>query len=389
MMLSTPLTMRIVIPKESDPAETRAAATPSTVSRLIKLGASVAVEAGLGVRAGFVDQGYAQAGAEIVPGGEDLFRQAGIVLRVRRPMIEDVLLLPSGCVHVSFLDPFTESTLLRALARQGVSAISMELIPRTTRAQKMDALSSQANLAGYMAVLWGAAHLPKVLPMMSTAAGTLLPARVFVIGAGVAGLQAIATARRLGAKVEAFDTRPVVKEQVQSLGARFAEIDIGAPAGQTEQGYARELTPEQLERQRQGMKRICADADLVITTAQVFGRRAPRIVTGDMVAAMKPGSVIVDLAVESGGNVEGSVLGEAVQVGGVTILGHPNLAGRVPQHASQVYGVNLVGLIEDFWDKETRTFRIDPEDEFLKQCLLTHGGVICDPRFAEPPIPVA
>jgi H+-translocating NAD(P) transhydrogenase subunit alpha len=383
-----PLTMRIAIPKESDPAETRAAATPSSVSRLIKMGASVVVEAGLGVRAGFMDQSYAQAGAEIVAGREDLFQQAGLVLRVGRPLIRDVLPLPSGCVHVSFLDPFNESALLRALARQGVSAISMELIPRTTRAQKMDALSSQANLAGYMAVLWGAAHLPKVLPMMSTAAGTLLPARVFVIGAGVAGLQAIATARRLGAKVEAFDTRPVVKEQVQSLGARFAEIDIGE-VGQTEQGYARELSPEQLERQRQGMKRICAEADLVITTAQVFGRRAPRILTGDMVAAMKPGSVIVDLAVESGGNVEGSVLGEAIQLGGVTILGHPNLAGRVPQHASQVYGVNLVGLIEDFWDKETRTFRVDPQDEFLKHCLLTHGGAICHPRFAEAAVPVA
>lgn len=381
--------MRIAIPRESDPAETRAAATPSTVSRLIKMGASVVVETGLGVRAGFVDPGYAQAGAEIVFGREDLFRQAGLVLRVGRPLMEDVLLLPAGCVHVSFLDPFTESTLLHALARQGVSAISMELIPRTTRAQKMDALSSQANLAGYMAVLWGAVHLPKVLPMMSTAAGTLLPARVFVIGAGVAGLQAIATARRLGAKVEAFDTRPVVKEQVQSLGARFAEIDMGEAAGQTEQGYARELTPEQLERQRQGMKRICAEADLVITTAQVFGRRAPRIVTGDMVAAMKPGSVIVDMAVESGGNVEGSALGEAVQVGGVTILGHPNLAGRVPQHASQVYSANLVGLIEDFWDKESRMLRIDPEDEFLKRCLLTHGGGICHPHFAESAVPVA
>jgi H+-translocating NAD(P) transhydrogenase subunit alpha len=381
--------MRIAIPKESDPAETRVAAIPSTVSRLTKMGASVVVESGLGVRAGFLDTGYAQAGAEVVVGREDLFRHAGMVLRVGRPLMGDVLLLPSGCVHVSFLDPFNEGALLRALARQGVSAISMELIPRTTRAQKMDALSSQANLAGYMAVLWGAAHLPKVLPMMSTAAGTLLPARVFVIGAGVAGLQAIATARRLGAKVEAFDTRPVVKEQVQSLGARFAEIDMGESTGQTEQGYARELTPEQLERQRQGMKRICAEADLVITTAQVFGRRAPRIVTGDMVAAMKPGSVIVDLAVETGGNVEGSVLGEAVQVGGVTILGHPNLAGRVPYHASQVYGVNLVGLIEDFWDKETRTFRIDPEDEFLKHCLLTHGGGICHPRFAEAAVPVA
>ncbi|TVR55427.1 MAG: Re/Si-specific NAD(P)(+) transhydrogenase subunit alpha [Puniceicoccaceae bacterium] len=375
--------MRFAIPKESHPGETRAAATPASVARLVKMGAEIAVEADLGLAAGFPDAAYEKAGATIVADRKTLLGDADAVLRVRKPPADEIPLLKAGALHLSFLDPFNEKDLLNQLAAAGISAVSMEMIPRTTRAQKMDALTSQANLAGYGAVLWGAAHLPKILPMMSTAAGTLLPARVFIIGAGVAGLQAIATARRLGAKVDAFDTRPVVKEQVQSLGARFVEIDLGGESGQTEQGYAKELTPEQIERQRQGMKKACAEADLVITTAQVFGRKAPRILTKDMVAAMKPGSVVVDMAIESGGNVEGSILGEAVQVDGVTILGHPNLAGRVPQNASQVYATNLIGLIEDFWDKEARTFHLNPSDELISQCLLTHEGRICHPRFAE------
>jgi NAD(P) transhydrogenase subunit alpha len=221
----------------------------------------------------------------------------------------------------------------------------------------------------------------KILPMMSTAAGTLLAGKVFVIGAGVAGLQAIATARRLGARVEAFDTRPVVAEQVRSLGAKFVEIDLGGETGQTEQGYARELTPEQLARQREGMKACCAAADLVITTAQVFGRPAPRIVTHDMVAAMRPGSVIVDMAVESGGNVDGSVAGRTEDIGGVLVVGETNLPGRVAQHASQVYAMNLFSLVEEFWDKESKTLRLDPSDDILASCLLTHAGEVRDERF--------
>jgi NAD(P) transhydrogenase subunit alpha len=289
--------------------------------------------------------------------------------------------LREGALHVSFLDPFNEKELLARMAARKLSTISMEMIPRTTRAQKMDALTSQANLGGYVAVMLGANRMKKVLPMMSTAAGTLLAGKVFVIGAGVAGLQAIATARRLGARVEAFDTRPVTAEQVRSLGAKFIEIDLGGETGQTDQGYAKELTPEQIARQREGMKAACAGSDLVITTAQVFGRPAPRILTRDMVAAMKPGSVIVDMAVETGGNVEGSVAGQSVEVDGVTIVGETNLPGRVAHHASQVYAMNIGGLLEEFWDKETKKLNLNPEDEIIAGCLLTEGGHVRDARF--------
>jgi NAD(P) transhydrogenase subunit alpha len=285
-----------------------------------------------------------------------------------------------GCVHVSFLDPFQETELLSKLAARGVSAVSLEMFPRITRAQKMDALTSQANLAGYVAVILGAEYAGKIFPMMMTAAGTISPARVLVIGAGVAGLQAIATARRLGARVEAFDTRQVVEEQVRSLGARFVKIDIGE-IGQTKDGYARPLTEEQLRKQREGLKKVCAESDVVITTAQVFGRKAPMIVTGEMVAAMRPGSVIVDLAIENGGNVEGAVLGQAIERNGVKIIGFPNLAGRVPVHASQVYSTNLVNFIEEFWDKPARQFVLQLEDEIIKGCLVTHAGQICNPRL--------
>ena len=239
-----------------------------------------------------------------------------IVLRVRKPALEEITSIKKGAVHVSYLDPYNENETVDALASQGVSAISMEMIPRTTRAQKMDALSSQANLAGYVMVILAAQKLDRILPMMMTPAGTISPAKVFVIGAGVAGLQAIATAKRLGARVEAFDTRPIVAEQVQSLGAKFVDIDLGE-TGQTKDGYAKELTAEQLEMQRQGMKEVISQSDIVITTAQVFGRPAPRIVTQDMIDAMKQGGVIVDMAVDSGGNVEGSNSDETVEVNGV------------------------------------------------------------------------
>jgi len=377
---SFPLNSTIAIPKERFAAETRVAATPGSVGKLVKLGFEVLIEKGAGITAGHLDEEYRKAGARLEADWEGILRQAGLVLRVRKPPVDEIDLLNKGSIHISFLDPFAEKELLAKLAARGVSVISMEMIPRTTRAQKMDALTSQASLGGYVAVLLGCNHLNKVLPMMSTAAGTLLAGKVFIIGAGVAGLQAIATARRLGARVEAFDTRPVVAEQVRSLGAKFVEIDLG-DTGQTGQGYAKELTPEQLELQRQGMKACCASADLVITTAQVFGRPAPRILTGDMVAAMKPGSVVVDMAVESGGNVEGSVCGETVQINGVTVIGQTNLPGRVPQHASQVYAMNLFGLLEDFWDKETKQVKLDLSDEILNGCLLTHEGAIRDPRF--------
>ena len=277
--------------------------------KLVKLGAALAVEATAGEGCGFMDGDYAKAGAEVSAKRKDLVAKSDVILRIRKPEAAEIGQLQQGCIHISYLDPFNEGELVAALAKQGVSAISMEMIPRTTLSQKMDALSSQANLAGYVAVMMAANSLNRIFPMMMTPAGTLKPAKVFVLGAGVAGLQAIATAKRLGAKVTAFDTRPVVAEQVRSVGAKFLEIDLGE-TGQTQDGYAKELTPEQVEKQRQGQKAAIAESDVVITTAQVFGRKAPVLVTRDMVAAMQPGSVIVDMAAETGGNVEGSIAGQ-------------------------------------------------------------------------------
>ena len=288
--------------------------------------------------------------------------------------------LKKGSVHISFLDPFNEKPLVEQLANNQISAISMEMIPRTTRAQKMDALSSQANLAGYVTVILAAERLNKIFPMLMTPAGTITPARVFVIGAGVAGLQAIATAKRLGARVEAFDTRTVVEEQVQSLGAKFVKIDLGE-TGQTKDGYAKALTPEQLEKQRQGMAKVCSQSDVVITTAQLFGRRAPIVLTKDMVGQMKPGSIVVDMAVESGGNVEGSQLNQEVNVNGVLIIGLGNLPGKVCAHASQMYSSNLHNFVEEYWDKEAKIFKLNPDDDIIKGCLITHQGQIVNEQI--------
>lgn len=367
--------MLIGVPKETWPGELRAALVPQNVKKLINAGFEVAVEAGVGTHAGFPDSDYVEAGAAVQPHRAGLLGSADIVLRVRKPELEDVSHLKSGAVHISFLDPFNERELVDSMASQGITAISMEMIPRTTRAQKMDALSSQANLAGYATVVLAAFHCPKIFPMMMTPAGTIAPSRVFVIGAGVAGLQAIATAKRLGARVEAFDTRPVVAEQVQSLGGKFIEIDLGE-VGQTEQGYAKELTPEQLELQKQGQKKVISRSDVVITTAQVFGRPAPQIVSRDMVEAMQPGSVVVDMAVETGGNVEGSVLDEVVDVGGVKIIGQGNLPSQVARHASDMYSNNLFNLIDDFWDPEAKKLNLDPGDEIIQGCVITRDGAI-------------
>jgi NAD(P) transhydrogenase subunit alpha len=300
---------------------------------------------------------------------------ADIFLAVRKPDTDEVAQLKASAISVSFLDPYNEKALIEALAAKGVTSISMEMVPRSTRAQKMDALSSQANLAGYVTVVQAAFHSPKIMPMMMTPAGTIAPARVFVIGAGVAGLQAIATAKRLGARVEAFDTRPVVAEQVQSLGAKFVEIDLGE-VGQTEQGYAKELTPEQLELQREGQKAVIAQSDVVITTAQLFGRAAPVIVGRDMVEAMKPGSVVVDMAVESGGNVEGSVMNEVVDINGVKVVGQGNLPGEVARNASEMYSNNLLNLLQEFWDEEAKTLNLDPEDDIVQSCVITRDGAV-------------
>ena len=288
-----------------------------------------------------------------------------------------------GSVVICLLDPFHSPELIRVLAARGVSSLSLELIPRTTRAQKMDVLSSQASLAGYAGVIIAAEQSVKILPMMMTPAGTLMPSRVFVIGAGVAGLQAIATAKRLGAKVDAYDTRPAVEEQVRSLGARFVTFDVGE-TGQTAEGYARPLTEQQLELQRQAMKRVCAESDIVITAAQVFGRRAPVLVTAEMLEAMRPGSVVVDLAVESGGNVESVVPDQIVDRRGVRVVGLANLAGCVPTHASQMFSSNVVALLEEFWDREARALRLNLDDDIIKNCLVTHGGKIMNEKFAAP-----
>lgn len=374
--------MQIGAPKETSPGELRAALTPAGVRKLKSAGFGVAIEAGIGVAAGYLDTDYADAGAAVAEDRAGLLGSADIVLRVRKPEAEEVALLTSGAVHISFLDPFNERELVERLAAQGVTAISMEMIPRTTTAQKLDALSSQASLAGYVTVILAAAHSRKIFPMMMTPAGTIAPSRVFVIGAGVAGLQAIATAKRLGARVEAFDTRPVVAEQVRSLGAKFVEIDLGE-IGQTEQGYAKELTPEQLELQREGQKKIIAQSDVVITTAQVFGRPAPRIVTADMIADMAPGSVVVDMAAESGGNVEGSVPNEVVDAGGVKIVGLGNLPSEVCRHASDMYAANLVNLLDEFRDAdaENATLNLDGDNEIAAGCVITQGGAIVNPTI--------
>ena len=367
--------MLIGVLKETHPGETRCALVPSSVDRLVKKGAQIAVEAGLGTAIGASDSEYQKAGAAI-DSRSNILKNADILLRLRKPPVEEVAQLKKGSLHISFLDPFNEKALVEALAKNNISAISMEMIPRTTRAQKMDALSSQANLAGYVMVILAAERLPKIFPLMMTPAGTIQPARVFIIGAGVAGLQAIATAKRLGARVEAFDTRPVVKEQVQSLGAKFVEIDLGE-TGQTAQGYAKALTPEQLQKQRDGMAKVCAQSDVIITTAQLFGRKAPVLLNKDMIAQMKPGTIVIDMAVESGGNVEGSKVNEEVTTAnGVRIIGLGNLPGKVAVHASQMYSANLHNFIEEYWDKDAKTFKLNTEDEIIKGALVTHQGKI-------------
>lgn len=373
--------MQIGVPCERWLGEARVAIVPANVKKLVKLGLDVVVESEAGSKSGFNDDAFTDAGATVVKDRSAVLSQSDLVLRVRQPDREEVATLKSGCVHVSFLDPFNEKDLVQKLAAGGVTSICMEMIPRSTRAQKMDALSSQANLAGYVTVIQAAFHSRKILPMMMTPSGTIRPARVFVIGAGVAGLQAIATAKRLGARVDAFDTRPVVAEQVRSLGAKFVDIDLGE-VGQTEQGYAKALTPEQIELQKAGQKQVIADSDIVITTAQLFGRPAPRIVTADMVAAMQPGSVIVDMATETGGNVEGSVLNEIVDVGGVKIIGLGNLPSEVCRNASEMYSNNLTALIEEFWNDETKQLDLDPEDEIVRAAVITRGGKIVNSAIA-------
>jgi NAD(P) transhydrogenase subunit alpha len=369
------MVMKIGVPKETYPGEKRVPLVPAGVEKLVQLGATVEIEEGMGVSAGFGDDQYRDVGAGVTSERRSLLASSQIILRLRKPPEEEISLLKEGTIHISFLDPFNEMDLVDLLAKQGVTAISVEMIPRTTKAQKMDALTSQANLAGYVAVILAAERLDQIFPMMTTPSGTIPPARVFIVGAGVAGLQAIATAKRLGARIEAYDTRPVVEEQVRSLGAKFVKIDVGE-TGETKDGYAKALTEEQLEMQRKAMAKFCAHSDVVVTTAQLFGRKAPVIITEEMVAGMKPGSVIVDLAAESGGNVAGTRANEEVEVAGVRILGLANLPGRVAVNASQMYSSNLIGMVSEFWDKENNVFDLDFEDEIISGCVVTHQGKI-------------
>lgn len=365
--------MIIGVPKELNPLDRRVPLIPDSVKKLVQQGADVHIETGMGEACGFSDQDYGEAGATIQKARQKLLKQSDIILRLNKPPLAEISQLKSGCIHVSYLDPFNERQLVDRFIKANVTALSMEMIPRISRAQKMDALSSQANLGGYVAVILAADRLDIILPMMMTPAGTISPARVFIIGVGVAGLQAIATAKRLGARVEAFDTRPVVAEQVESLGAKFVHIDLG-DTGETKDGYAKALTAEQLELQRLGMKKVMSQSDIVITTAQLFGRPAPRIVTADMVEAMKPGSVIVDMAVETGGNVEGSKLDEEVEIDGVRLIGLGALPSRVCKHASQMYSANLLSLVLDSWDTDSKSFDCNLDDDILKACVITHAG---------------
>jgi len=373
--------MTVVVPKETHTGETRTALVPEHVAKLAALGAKIEVESGLGLSCGHSDADYTTAGATVRTDRAAMLAAADVILQVRKPTLDEANALRGGAVFIALLDPFQSPELIRTLAARNVSAISMEMVPRSTRAQKMDVLSSQASLAGYAAVIVAAGQSGKIFPMMMTPAGTIKPVKVFIIGAGVAGLQAIATAKRLGAKVEAFDTRPVVEEQVKSLGAKFVKIDVGE-TGQTEGGYAKALTDDQLKLQREGMARVCAESDIVITAAQVFGRRAPVLLTSEMLDALKPGSVVVDLAVESGGNVEGVVVDQIIERKGVKIVGIATLPGRIPVHASQMYSSNITALLTEFWDKETQGLKLNLDDDILKSCVVTHGGRIVNDKLA-------
>jgi H+-translocating NAD(P) transhydrogenase subunit alpha len=379
--------MKIGIPKERRPDEARVAASPDTVKRLAGRGVDVLVEAAAGERARFADQSFAAAGATLVDDPATLYRDADIVLKVRRPLasgegeLDEMALLRPGQVLIGMLDPYQNPDQVAAYAKAGVVAFALELLPRTTRAQAMDVLSSQANLAGYRAVIDGLAEFDRVMPMLMTAAGTVPPAKVFVIGAGVAGLQAIATARRLGAVVSATDIRPAAKEEIESLGAKFVGVvkEDAATAG----GYAKELSEEDKQQQAEMVAQHLKTQDLVITTAQIPGRRAPRLVTHAMLESMRPGSVVVDLAVESGGNVEASKVGQVVDINGVKIVGHANLPARLAPATSALYARNLLNFVDLLIDPDTKELVINESDDLIKGALITKDGKVVHPALLQ------
>jgi len=389
--------MRIAVPQEILPGETRVALIPDACGKLVKSGLEVVVQSGAGRASGHDDEAYSKSGAAIEANAHRLFGEADVVAKVGKPAhsdaigIHEVDALKEGAVLITFLDPLVDLDLVRRLAERRITAVSMELVPRITRAQSMDALSSMANIAGYKAVLIAAAELPRLFPMMMTAAGTISPARVFVIGAGVAGLQAIATAKRLGAVVSGYDVRPAVKDQVESLGAKFVEMPLETFAAEDKGGYAKEQSEDFLRRQRELMTRVVAEHDVVVTTAAIPGKKSPVLITADMVRGMKPGSVIIDLAAERGGNCELTRCDERVVETGVVILGPSNLPCTLPVHASQMYSRNMQTLLSHFWKKGEWT--VNMADEITAGCVVTSAGEVVHPRIREllslPALPAA
>jgi len=372
--------VRIAVPRETEAGEPRVAATPETVRKLKALGAEVAVAPGAGAGSGIPDVDFEAAGATVGDGAES---DADIVLRVRRPSGSEVGSYKKGAIVVAIMDPYGNDAALRALADAGVTAFAMELMPRITRAQSMDVLSSQANLAGYRAVIDASAEYGRALPMMMTAAGTIPAAKIFIMGVGVAGLQAIATARRLGAVVTATDVRPAVKEQVQSLGAKFIAVeDDEFKQAETAGGYAKEMSKEYRAKQAALVAEHIKKQDIVITTALIPGRPAPKLVSAEMVASMRPGSVLIDLAVERGGNVEGAKAGEVAEINGVKIVGHTNVPGRLAASASALYAKNLLTFLESLVDKKEKKLAINWDDEIVKGTALTRDGAVVHPSFA-------
>jgi NAD(P) transhydrogenase subunit alpha len=374
--------MRIAVAREAGAGEARVAATPETVKRLKGVGADVVVQSGAGAASGMLDAEYEAAGATIAPTIQDAVRDADVVLKVRRPGEAEVKSYKRGALVIAVMDPFGNEAALKPIADAGVVAFAMELMPRITRAQVMDVLSSQANLAGYRAVIDASAEFGRALPMMMTAAGTVPAARVFVMGAGVAGLQAIATARRLGAVVTATDVRPAAKEQVESLGAKFIAVqDDEFRQAETAAGYAKEMSKEYQAKQAALVADHVKKQDIVITTALIPGRPAPRLISADMVKSMRPGSIIVDLAVERGGNVELAKPGEVAEVNGVKIVGHLNVPGRLAATASSLYAKNLLAFLDILIDKNTKALSVPWDDEIVKATMLTRDGAVVHPNF--------
>ncbi len=373
--------MKVGVPRESVPGERRVALVPDTVQKLVSEGLEVIVESGAGESAGFTDAAYTEAGAKVAGDAASVY-ESDVVVKVAPPQVGgtegEVARLKKGAGFIGFMLPLTSPELVKGMAGAGVSSFSMELVPRITVAQRMDALSSQATAAGYVAALEGAMAVDAFFPMLTTAAGTIPPANVLVIGAGVAGLQAIATAKRLGARVKGFDIRAAAAEQVESLGAKFVGITLDE--AETKGGYAKEVTEDQQKKEHELLHKICSESDVVITTAQVPGRKAPVLITKDMVEAMRPGAVIVDLAAESGGNCELTKAGETVVHNGVKVVGKINPASDLPRNSSMMYSKNIYELLKHLYDAESKALKVDFDDEITRECCVTHDGKIVHER---------